>query len=307
VSRYLVGRLLQAAVVLVGISTVVFFILRLTGDPVFLMVMPGATTEQIEQLRHAFGFDRPLLVQYVEFLARAARGDFGLSIRHQEPALGLVLERVPATLQLAAASLGLAAVVAVVAGVLAAVGRGTWLDALVTSGALLGQSVPSFWLGIMLIMVFSVRLRWLPSFGLGTMAHLVLPAVTLSAFSLARLTRLVRSGMLEVLGQDYIRTARAKGLRERLVVSKHGLRNALLPVVTLVGLDAGFLLGGAIIVETIFAWPGMGQLALQAVYNRDFPLVQANVIFMASLFVAINLAVDLVYMVVDPKIRYHAT
>ena len=303
---YLAGRVLQAVVVLLGISTVVFFILRLTGDPVLLMVMPGATAEQIEQLRHAFGFDRPLLVQYGEFLARATRGDFGLSIRHQEPALALVLERVPATLQLAAASLGLATGVAVVAGVVAAVGRGTWLDAVVTSGALLGQSVPSFWLGVMLIMVFSVRLRWLPSFGLGSLAHLVLPAITLSAFSLARLTRLVRSGMLEVLGQDYIRTARAKGLRERLVVSKHGLRNALLPVVTLVALDAGFLLGGAIIVETIFAWPGMGQLALQAVYNRDFPLVQANVIFMASLFVGINLVMDLIYMVIDPKIRYQS-
>jgi ABC-type dipeptide/oligopeptide/nickel transport system permease component len=307
VSRFLAERALQAAVVLVGIATVVFFILRLTGDPVLLMVMPGATTEQLAQLRHAFGFDRPLLVQYLEFLGRALHGDFGLSIRHQEPALGLVLERVPATLQLASASLALAVTVALLAGVLAAVGRGTWLDALVTSGALLGQSIPSFWLGIMLIMVFSVWLRWLPSFGLGTTAHLVLPAITLSAFSLARLTRLVRSGMLDVLGQDYIRTARAKGLRERLVVSKHALRNVLLPVVTLVGLDAGFLLGGAIIVETIFAWPGMGQLALQAVYNRDFPLVQANVVFMASLFVGINLVVDLIYTVVDPKIRYQAT
>jgi peptide/nickel transport system permease protein len=304
VSRYIGERVLQALFVLFGISTVVFFILRLTGDPVLLMVMPEATADQIAQLRRAFGFDRPLPIQYLDFLTHALRGDFGLSLRHQEPALALVLERVPATVQLAAASLALAVAVALVAGVLAATRRGSWLDALVTSGALLGQSVPSFWLGIMLIMVFSVRLRWLPSFGLGTAAHLVLPAITLSAFSLARLTRLVRAGMLDVLGQDYIRTARAKGLRDRLVVAKHALRNVLLPVVTLVGLDAGFLLGGAIIVETIFAWPGMGQLALQAVSNRDFPLVQANVIFMASLFVVINLVVDLVYTLVDPKIRY---
>jgi peptide/nickel transport system permease protein len=304
VGRYVVERLLQALFVVFGITTVVFFILRATGDPVLLMVMPGATADQLARLRHAFGFDRPLLIQYLDFLGHAARGDFGLSIRHQEPALALVLERVPATLQLAAASLALAAGLALVAGVVAASRRGSWLDLVVTSGALLGQSVPGFWLGIMLIMLFSVRLRWLPSFGMGTSAHLVLPALTLSAFSLARLTRLVRAGMLDVLSQEYIRTARAKGLADRLVVGKHALRNVLLPVVTLVGLDAGFLLGGAIIVETIFAWPGMGQLALQAVYNRDFPLVQANVIFLASAFVVLNLAVDLLYPLIDPKVRY---
>src|SRR5262249_7581102 len=304
VGRYVMERLLQALFVVFGITTVVFFILRATGDPVLLMVMPGATTEQLARLRHAFGFDRPLLIQYLDFLSHAARGDFGLSIRHQEPALALVLGRVPAPVRLAAASRALAVGVALVAGVVAASRRGSWLDVAVTSGALLGQSVPGFWLGIMLIMVFSVRLRWLPSFGMGTSAHLVLPALTLSAFSLARLTRLVRAGMLDVLGQEYIRTARAKGLADRLVVAKHALRNVLLPVITLVGLDAGFLLGGAIIVETIFAWPGMGQLALQAVYNRDFPLVQANVIFLASAFVVLNLGVDLLYPLIDPKVRY---
>ena len=302
--RYVAERLLQAIVVLIGISTIAFFILRLTGDPVLLMVRPEATREQIAQLRHAFGFDRPLLVQYLDFLVHALRGDLGISVRHQEPALGLVLERVPATAELAVVSMGLALVIALPAGVLAAVRRRTWVGPMTTSLALLGQSVPAFWLGIVLIMIFSVRLEWVPSFGRGTPQHLILPGITLSAFSLARLTRLVRAGMLEVLGQDYIRTARAKGLRESVVVIRHALRNALLPVVTLVGLDVGFLLGGAIIVETIFAWPGMGQLAFQAVQNRDFPLVQANVIFISTLFVCINLLVDLTYTMIDPRIRY---
>ena len=302
--RYVAERLLQAIVVLIGISTIAFFLLRLTGDPVLLMVRPEATREQIAQLRHAFGFDRPLLVQYLDFLVHALRGDLGISVRHQEPALGLVLERVPATAELAVVSMGLALVIALPAGVLAAVRRRTWVGPMTTSLALLGQSVPAFWLGIVLIMIFSVRLEWLPSFGSGTPQHLILPGITLSAFSLARLTRLVRAGMLEVLGQDYIRTARAKGLRESVVVIRHALRNALLPVVTLVGLDVGFLLGGAIIVETIFAWPGMGQLAFQAVQNRDFPLVQANVIFISTLFVCINLLVDLTYTMIDPRIRY---
>ena len=302
--RYVAERLLQAIVVLIGISTIAFFILRLTGDPVLLMVRPEATREQIAQLRHAFGFDRPLLVQYLDFLVHALHGDLGISLRHQEPALGLVLERVPATAKLAVVSMGLALVIALPAGVLAAVRRRTWVGPMTTSLALLGQSVPAFWLGIVLIMIFSVRLEWLPSFGSGTPQHLILPGITLSAFSLARLTRLVRAGMLEVLGQDYIRTARAKGLRESVVVIRHALRNALLPVVTLVGLDVGFLLGGAIIVETIFAWPGMGQLAFQAVQNRDFPLVQANIIFISTLFVCINLLVDLTYTMIDPRIRY---
>ncbi len=302
--RYVAERLLQTIVVLLGISTIVFFVLRLTGDPVLLMVRPEATAEQVAQLRHAFGFDRPLIIQYLDFLVHALRGDFGISLRHQDSALGLVLERVSATAELAATSMGLALLIAVPAGVLAATRRRTWIGPMATSLALLGQSVPAFWLGIVLIMIFSVRLEWLPSFGRGTPQHLILPAITLSVFSLARLARLVRAGMLEVMGQDYIRTARAKGLHERVVVVRHALRNALLPVVTLVGLDVGFLLGGAIIVETIFAWPGMGQLAFQAVQNRDFPLVQANVIFISALFVGINLLVDLTYTLIDPRIRY---
>jgi peptide/nickel transport system permease protein len=303
VSVYVVRRLAQSIVVLLGISAVVFVILHLTGDPTLLMLPPDASAEEVARFRRAMGFDDPLPVQYWRFLRGVLRGDFGASLRHDEPALGLVLERIPATLELTGVALGLALLLAIPAGIVSAVFRNTPLDYVSTVVALIGQAMPTFWLGIMLILAFSVGLQVLPSSGRAGPAHLVLPAVTLGLFTTARIMRLTRSGMLEVLGQDYVRTARAKGVGERRVVWKHALRNAAIPVVTIVGLELGTLLGGAVITETIFAWPGLGRLSVQAIYNRDYPLVQASVFVLASGFVLVNLAVDLVYTYLDPRIR----
>lgn len=300
---YLVRRLLQSLLVLFGVSFVVFAILFLTGDPAAVLLPPEATAEDIRRFREAMGLDDPFLVQYARWLAGAVRGDFGTSIRHGEPAFRLVLERMPATLELAGAGLALALALAVPAGVVSAVRRNTPLDYLATVVALLGQSMPTFWLGIMLILLFSVQLNLLPSSGRGSLEHLVLPALTLGLFTTARITRLTRSGMLEVLGQDYVRTARAKGVAEPPVVWKHAFKNAAIPIVTIVGLELGTLLGGSVITETIFAWPGVGRLSVQAIYNRDYPVVQAAVFLLASTFVVINLLVDVVYTYLDPRIR----
>jgi len=303
VRTYILRRLAQSLIVLLGISAVVFVILHLTGDPTLLLLPPDATAEEVARFRHAMGFDDPLHVQYLRFLKGAVRGDFGNSLRHEEPALALVWQRMPATLELTAVALGVALVLAIPAGIVSAVFRNTPLDYLSTVVALVGQAMPTFWLGIMLILVFSVGLHLLPSSGRGTAAHLVLPALTLGLFTTARIMRLTRSGMLEVLGQDYVRTARAKGVGERRVVWKHALKNAGIPVVTIVGLELGTLLGGAVITETIFAWPGVGRLSVQAIYNRDYPLVQAAVFVLASIFVLVNLVVDVLYTYLDPRIR----
>ena len=302
-SSYVVRRLAQSVIVLVGISAVVFIILHLTGDPTLLMLPPDASAEEISRFRRAMGFDDPLPVQYWRFLRGALRGNFGHSLRHDEPALHLVVERMPATLELTAVALGLALVLAIPAGIVSAVFRNTALDYVSTVIALLGQAMPTFWLGIMLILIFSVGLGLLPSSGRAGLANLILPAITLGLFTTARIMRLTRSGMLEVLGQDYVRTARAKGVGEPEVVWKHALKNAAIPVVTIVGLELGTLLGGAIITETIFAWPGVGRLSVQAIYNRDYPLVQASVFVLASIFVLVNLVVDLLYTYLDPRIR----
>jgi ABC-type dipeptide/oligopeptide/nickel transport system permease component len=302
-SVYVARRLVQSLVVLLGISVVVFIVLHLTGDPTPLMLPLDASAEEIARFRHAMGFDDPLPVQYWRFLRGVLRGDFGTSIRHDEPALGLVFERMPATFQLTAAALGIALLLAIPAGIVSAVFRNTALDYASTVMTLIGQAMPTFWLGIMLILVFAVGLQILPSSGRGGIAHLILPAVTLGLFTTARTMRLTRSALLEVLGQDYVRTARAKGVAERAIVWKHALRNASIPVITIVGLELGTLLGGAVITETIFAWPGVGRLSVQAIYNRDYPLVQAAVFVLASIFVLVNLAVDLVYTYLDPRIR----
>jgi ABC-type dipeptide/oligopeptide/nickel transport system permease component len=301
--QYVARRLAQSVVVLLGISVVVFVILHLTGDPALLLLPPDATAQDVARFRHDMGFDDPLPVQYGRFLQGALRGDFGLSIRHQEPALGLVWERMPATIELTLAALGLALLVAIPAGIVSAVFRETPLDYVSRLVALVGQAMPTFWLGIMLILVFSVGLQALPSSGRGRTVHLVLPAVTLGLFTMARVMRLTRSGMLDVLGQDFVRTARAKGVTERRVVWRHALKNAGIPIVTIVGLELGTLLGGAVITETIFAWPGVGRLAVQAIYNRDYPLVQAAVFTLATIFVVVNLLVDLAYTALDPRIR----
>jgi len=304
VKSYLLRRLWQSLLVIFGVSVVVFLILHLTGDPAALMLPPDATAEDIAKFRHDMGFDDPVAVQYVRFLKGAVRGDFGQSIRHGEPAMGLVVERLPATFELAGAGLVIALALAIPAGIVSAVRRNTSIDYISTVVALLGQAMPTFWLGIMLILVFSVRLNWLPSSGRGDVEHLILPAITLGLFTTARITRLTRSGMLEVLGQDYIRTARAKGMGEPPVVWKHALKNAAIPIVTIVGIELGTLLGGSVITETIFAWPGVGRLSVQAIFNSDYPVVQSAVFLLASTFVIVNLLVDVVYTYLDPRIRF---
>jgi peptide/nickel transport system permease protein len=300
---FLLRRLLQSLVVLLGVSFVVFAILFLTGDPALVLLPPDASAEDVRRFRELMGFDDPFLVQYGRFLRGALQGDFGQSVRHGEPAFDLVLERMPATFELAGAALLLALCLAIPAGIVSAVRRNSALDYISTVVALFGQSLPTFWLGIMLILVFSVQLHLLPSSGRGTLEHLVLPAVTLGLFTTARITRLTRSGMLEVLGQDYIRTARAKGVSDPPVVWKHALKNAAIPIVTIVGIELGTLLGGSVITETIFAWPGVGRLSVQAIANRDYPVVQAAVFLLATTFVVVNLVVDLVYTYLDPRIR----
>jgi ABC-type dipeptide/oligopeptide/nickel transport system permease component len=300
---FLARRLLQSLVVLLGVSFVVFFILHLTGDPALVLLAPDASPEDVRRFREMMGFNDPFLVQYGRFLAGAVRGDFGQSVRHGEPAFHLVVERMPATLELAGAGLALALVLAVPAGIVSAVRRNSALDYVSTVIALLGQSMPTFWLGIMLIQLFSVQLQVLPSSGRGTLEHLILPAVTLGLFTTARITRLTRSGMLEVLSQDYIRTARAKGVSDPPIVWKHALKNAAIPIVTIVGIELGTLLGGSVITETIFAWPGVGRLSVQAIYNRDYPVVQAAVFLLATTFVVVNVLVDVAYTYLDPRIR----
>src|SRR5262245_18404446 len=267
------------------------------------MVGPDATAEQIADLRRQMGFDRPWPVQYLDFMGKAVRGDFGVSIRNRQPAFELVMERLPATLQLAATALTVALLVALPVGILSATHHHTAYDSIAMLFALIGQSIPVFWLGLMLILFFGVYLRWLPISGYGEPQQLVLPALTLATYSMARNARLVRSSMLEVLGLDFVRTAHAKGLPSLAVNVRHALKNALLPVITVIGLEFGFLLGGAIVVEVIFAWPGVGRLMLNAIQGKDYPVVEAAVITLALVFVGLNLLVDLAYAYLDPRIR----
>jgi ABC-type dipeptide/oligopeptide/nickel transport system permease component len=263
-----------------------------------------ADVEARAAFRKANGFDQPFLVQYGRYLVRAAQGDLGVSLRQQTPALGTVLERMGASMQLAGAALLFSVLIGVPAGVIAAVRKGSGTELGVMFLALLGQSLPVFWLGLMLILIFGLELRWLPISGYGTWKHLVLPMIAVGTFSMAAITRLTRNGVLRELRSDHVRTARAKGLGGRVVVYKHALRNAAIPVVTVIGLQLGNLLSGAVITETIFAWPGVGRLVLTAVTQKDFPVVQASVIVFALLLALINLVVDLLYSVLDPRVRY---
>ena len=303
-ATYLLKRVGDALVVIVAVTAVVFFLLHLTGDPVRLMLPPEAPAEEVEALRHTLGLDAPLLVQYARFLGGIFHGEFGRSLRYNSPSLPLVLERAPATLTLATVATGLAILVSVPLGVAAAARRGSAVDRLCGLLGAFGQSMPVFWLAIVMILVFSVRYRLLPSFGSGSLRHLVLPAATLALYSTARISRLTRSTMLGVLGADYVRTARAKGLAGTAVILKHGLRNASLPIITVIAVEFGVLLGGAVVTETVFAWPGVGRLAVQAILTRDLPLVQAIVFVVATALVFLNLVVDLLYGILDPRIRY---
>lgn len=301
---YLLRRLMQLAAVLFGISTILFFLLRLSGDPVALLAGPTATADQVQELRRALGLNAPSYVQYVTFLGKLARLDFGNSLWYNDLALNIVAAHVVPTVQLALASMILAIVFALPVGIMISVRRRAPVSHLLAILGLLGQTVPVFWLALVLILFFAVHLRWLPSFGYGRPEQFVLPTLALGALPLAKLMRLVRSGMLETLGEDFVRTARAKGLSERAVIYRHAARNMLIPVVTVIGLELGQLIGGAVITETVFSWPGIGYLLVQAVSQRDYPLVQAIVFVVAIGVVLINFAVDLVYRLVDPRIGF---
>ena len=301
---YVIRRAWQSLTILLGVSIVVFGLMHLSGDPIRLLAPIDTTAEELEAIRKLHGLDRPVPVQYWNFLTGVLRGDFGKSLRSGENALHLALERVPATARLAFTALALSLIVALPFGVLAAVKRNTWIDRTVMGAALIGQSMPVFWLGILLILVFAVNLGVLPA--TGTRAgwrSLILPGITLGMFNMARTARLLRSELLEILQTEYIMTARAKGMSARVVLWRHAFRNAVIPLVTLIGLDLGALLAGSVITETIFAWPGIGRLAVNAIYGRDYPVVQATVLVVASIYVVINFLVDLSYVFLNPRVN----
>ncbi|MEP9374778.1 ABC transporter permease [Mesorhizobium sp. KR1-2] len=300
---FLSKRFLQAALVLIGVSFSTFIVAHLTGDPVELMARENASVEDKQQLREFLGLDKPLSEQYLTFIGNALHGDLGYSFVQRAKVTELIAERVPATLELAAAGFLLALLISVPLGIIIALNRNTVWDVLVTALAMIGQAAPGFWIGLMLIVLFAVELKILPVSGYGGGVYLILPAITLALQSAARLTRLVRASMLEVLGADYIRTARSKGLRERTVLFIHAFRSAMIPVVTMAGLELAELVSGAFITETIFAWPGVGRLAVNAVYQRDFPVIQGVVLMAAAFFVLINFLVDMLYVVIDPRVK----
>ena len=301
-TRFILRRLMQSIFVVVAVVLLVFSLIFMSGNPAALLLPPDTSQADIAAYSKAMGFDQPYWWQFLRFAGHLLTGDFGRSWRFQEPALPLVLSRLPATFELALAAIVLSLAIALPLGVASAIRKDTRLDSISMVGALLGQSVPGFWLGLMLILIFAVELRWLPTSGRHGLQYLILPAVSLGAALAGRNARLVRSCMLEVLNEDYIRTARAKGLPEWRVVLKHALKNALLPILTVMGLEFGSLLGGTIITETVFSWPGIGLLAVQAISGRDYPVVQAVVVVGSLSFVLINLAVDLLYTKLDPRI-----
>jgi len=305
VFHYVARRLLHLIPVLLGISFLVFLLVHLVpGDPVRVMLADAGSPEQVERMRRQLGLDRPIYVQYASFVVRAAQGDFGRSIHTRRPVAQEIAFRIPYTVRMAVAATLVAVAMGVVLGAIAAVHHQSALDYGTMVVALAGVSLPNFWLGLVLILVFSLHLRWLPPAGADSLLHLILPAVTLGTSSSAIIARLTRSSMLEVLRQDYIRTARAKGVGPRRLVYRHALKNAMIPVVSIVGMQFASLLGGAVIVETVFGWPGIGRLAVDAIFTRDIPVIQAVVLVAAVIFVFMNLLVDLLYGLLDPRIRY---
>lgn len=322
-TTFIIRRLLQSLIVMFGVTLLSFISLHLAGDPTYLYVSERASTEEIERARVALGFDKPLPEQYLSFLGGLARGDLGNSLRSRQPALEMVMARLPATLELTIFAFVLAISLAIPIGIISAMKRGTPLDSGIMLFAMFGQSMPSFWLGIMLILFVGLTLRLLPISGHvpflqpllqgdfstaftnfpNALRYLIMPGITIATFSLARNARLVRSSMLEILAQDYVQTARAKGLPNRLVILRHAFRNALIPIVTILGLEFGFLLSGVVITETIFSWPGVGRLVFNAINQRDIPVVQASVVVFSFMFVIINLLVDLLYARLDPRIQ----
>lgn len=303
--QYLFKTILQIIPVLFLITIIVFLLVHASGDPVSLMLPDTATDEDRQNLTAALGLDRPLIQQYFTFLGNLLQGDFGKSFRYDEAALPIVLDRLPATFELAFAAMIVANVIAIPLGIISATRRNSLLDLFATGAAVLGKAMPHFWLGIMFILLFSVKLGMFPVSGRGTFAHLVLPAITLGSGIAAEMTRLIRSSMLEILGQDYIRTARSKGLREKIVIYKHAFRNSMIPVITIMALQISSLISGAIITEAIFAWPGMGQLIVQAVNTRDMAIVQAAVFVIAVVVIISNTVADILYRVLDPRIKFN--
>lgn len=303
--RYALQRLLHGLVVLWGVSVIVFLLMHLSGDPATVLLPLDTPPEEVAAFRHKMGLDRPLPVQYFFFLSRVVRGDFGYSYHYRTGALEVVLKRLPATLRLAAAALCFSLTLALPAGVIAALKKDRALDLVVRLLVLIGQAVPGFWLALVLIMLFAVRLHWLPASGYVGWRSLILPAVTAGSFSMASIARLLRSSLLEVLGKEYILTARAKGLSSAQVLTRHALKNAAIPAVTMIAIQTGWLLGGSVIAEVIFAYPGLGHLAVTSVSYRDLPVIQCFVAVMAAIVVTINLLVDLVYAWLDPRIRLY--
>ena len=302
-TAFMVRRLISSGIMLFLVSLTVFLLGHLSGDPAMLMAPPQATARDIAMLRQSLGLDRPLHVQFLDFLAHAVQGDLGTSLAYRQPALSLVLERMPATFSLSTVGMLMAIAVAVPAGIFSALRPGSMVDAILSTASAVGQALPAYWIGIMLIIVFAVQLGWFPAGGRDGASSLVLPAFTLALWPMARIARVLRSSLLDVLRADFVRTARAKGLDERRVFLTHALRNASIPVVTVMALTYGTILGGTVITESVFAWPGVGRLALEAVQNRDFPLMQATVFVVACIFVAINFFLDLMYVWLDPRIR----
>ena len=302
---YILRRLGQALVVILGVIIITFLISRVLGDPVSLLLPPEASTEEKLALTRDLGLDKPLYTQLVIYIAQVARLDFGQSFRFREPAMKLILERVPATLYLSLVGTFFSVLIALPLGIISAIKRGTIIDRIGMSLALVGQSVPAFWAGIMMILLFAVKLEWLPPSGYGSLRYVLMPASTLALFFAAATARLTRSSILDVLDMEYVRYARLKGVPERVVILRHVLRNAFITILNIVALQLGLLFGGAVITEFIFSWPGIGRLSLDAIYNRDYPVVQATVILAAGFFVFINLAVDIVYSATDPRVRKH--
>ncbi|MGF3499636.1 MAG: ABC transporter permease [Candidatus Methanosuratincola sp.] len=304
-TSYILRRLFLMLPVLLGISVTVFSLIRLIpGDPVDLLLGQDYKKEVAEQLRAQLGLDKPVYAQYGIFLRQLLKGDLGYSIRTGRPVAMELVERLKNTVQLAAFATILASVIGIASGVLAGTRPFSWLDGMTMAGAVAGVSIPVFWLGLMLIYVFAVRLQWLPAVGIGGFRHLVLPGITLSAFAMATIARQTRASMLEVMGQDYIKTARAKGVRERHVILRHALKNAMIPVLTVQGVMVGQLLGGSIVTETVFAFPGMGKMLIDGILERDYPIVQGAILLYGLSFSFINLVVDLAYALLDPRIAY---
>ncbi|MDF2233363.1 ABC transporter permease [Albimonas sp. CAU 1670] len=302
--RYFMRRIVQGLLSIVGASIVIFAITRLTGDPVVLMLPPEAPPDVIAALRVELGLDLPVWRQYLVFAGNALQGDFGRSYRWEMPALELVLDRLPATILLSAVALMFSMAVAIPFGVLSAVNRGGWIDRFGKVFAMAGQAMPNFWVGLLLILVFAIHLDWLPAYGADTPVHVIMPAIALGWYPVAAQTRIVRSAMLDVLDSDYIRMGRSVGTPERVLVWKYALRNAAVPLVTMLGVYFAAMLGGSFVVEVVFAWPGLGRTVVEALFARDFPVVQAGVLFAAAMFVAANLLVDLSYGLIDPRIRH---